>query len=477
MICLTLMEQSIDKNLKVLEKYQHQVDMIELRLDTLLRPLDISPDKVRSDFNLPVIITFRRKIDGGKFDGPEPFRKKILLAYAKQNFDFIDLEMGEHFPDVEKTVLDSNTKIIRSYHNFSTVPDNLETIIRTLASNSGEIAKVAVSPCNSIETLQLYKIFEKVKDIKNKIILGMGEFGLSSRILYKRVGSLLTFCSSSNNPGAPGQLNPEKMRSLYRAGDIDSRTDIYGIIGNPVKHSHSPEFHNKAYRLAGINAVYIPFPVDELVSFFKLADLLKIKGFSVTIPHKVKVLDYIDEKSSEVLKILSCNTVVKRKNSWIGYNTDMEGFLKPLMSRVNISAIKKCAVIGAGGAARAVIYALKDSGKEVTIFNRSIERAEALALDFNVPFYSLKELELLKDFDLIVQTTSVGMVPLIEKTPLPGYTFKKDQIVYDIVYTPRETRLLRDAKLSGSVTIDGFSMLEAQGKGQFELFTNLPYPQ
>ncbi|MCK5196799.1 MAG: type I 3-dehydroquinate dehydratase, partial [Spirochaetales bacterium] len=176
MICLTLTENSIESNLKVLEKNRHLIDMAELRLDMLCDPLAVDPGIIKSKFELPLIITYRKKIDGGRYEGTESYRRDVLYSYAKVGFDFIDLELGSSFPEVEKAALENKTRIIRSYHNFMEVPDDLDTVIRELASGPYEIPKAAVYCGGSSETLKFFKVFNKIKDIKDKIILGMGEF-------------------------------------------------------------------------------------------------------------------------------------------------------------------------------------------------------------------------------------------------------------------------------------------------------------
>jgi len=476
LICLTLMEKTIEADMEIIKINRPYIDMVELRLDKLDDPLAVHPEIVKLKFGIPSIITYRKKIDGGNYEGSEVYRRSVLHAYSKTKFNYIDLEMETSFSEVERSCEENGIIVIRSYHNFSRVPDNLEEIIRQLSTKRGEIAKVAVFPGSSSETLKLFEIFKKVKDIKDKILLGMGEFGLPTRILYKKIGSLITFCSSTNNIGAPGQLSPVEMKNLYQGDKIRENTLIFGIIGNPVMHTRSPGLHNKAYKRANIDAVYIPFLVDSIKSFLQLANLLGINGFSVTVPYKIDILKFLDEKSPEINSIHSCNTVLKRGDFWKGFNTDFNGFLKPLLSVVDASKLKKCAVIGAGGASRAVIAALKSIDVEVSIFNRSVKRASELAEETGSFFYSLTRVDLLNNFDLIVQTTSVGMTPLDNETPLPGYNFKAGQIVYDIIYTPLKTKFLKDAEAVGAVIIGGIEMLNTQGIEQFEIFMNQPYP-
>ena len=236
MVCLSLMENSIENNLETFKKYQNIIDIVELRLDMLDNPLKISPLNIRLMFSVPIIITFRRDIDGGHFRGSEKYRRSVLSEFAKIKFEYMDLEIDTTFTDVESMAHSLGVQIIRSYHNFNNVPANLESIIRTLSSKSGEIPKAAVFPANSTETLELFKVIDSIKDIKKKIIIGMGEYGIPSRILYKKLGSMLSFCSIKDKSAAPGQLSPEDMIYLYHVKKISKSTLVFGIIGNPVMH-------------------------------------------------------------------------------------------------------------------------------------------------------------------------------------------------------------------------------------------------
>ena len=200
---------------------------------------------------------------------------------------------------------------------------------------------------------------------------------LSSRILYKRLGSMLTFCSDKEV--APGQISAKKMKQLYRADTIDDQSRIYGIIGQPVLHSLSPQIHNRGFKEIKFNAIYLPFTVDSVRSFFSLAEMIKIAGFSVTVPHKQAVLPYLGKISREAKQIGSCNTVVRKQNFWSGLNTDYYGFLEPINGDLESKKIETALVVGSGGAARAVVWALRNRGCKVTIVNRSVERARLLA--------------------------------------------------------------------------------------------------
>ena len=193
------------------------------------------------------------------------------------------------------------------------------------------------------------------------------------------------------------------------------------------------------------------------------------------------MIEFLTEQSPEISRIMSCNTVSRSGKLWKGFNTDLDGFLEPLLSKIGSAGLKSenvqsGAVIGAGGAARAVIIALQSLGIKISVFNRSESRGEKLASEIGVSFFPLSRIDLLSDFDIIVQTTTVGMTPDVDNTPVPGYKFRKNQIVYDIIYTPLKTKFLKDAKAAGSITIGGMEMLTAQGIRQFEIFTNQQFP-
>ncbi len=476
MICLSLMEKSIKDNLKTFKKYQNTIDMVELRLDMLDDPTIFSPSKIKNLFSVPIIITFRRKIDGGNFKGTEMYRRLVLYEFSKNNFEYIDLEIDTNFSEVEQEAHLNGIRIIRSYHNFIEVPENLENVIRSLSKKAGEIPKVAVYPNNSKEALELFKVIDSVTDIKEKIVIGMGEYGIPSRILYKRLGSILSFCSVKAKLAAPGQLSPEEMDSVYHTKKINKSTLVFGIIGNPVMHSLSPKLHNYAYSRGCVDAVYLPFKVDDIAAFFNLAKILSIKGFSVTIPYKINILEFLDKISPEIKTIKSCNTVLREGNCWKGFNTDQDGFLTPLLPLLNGGNFKNAAIIGAGGAARAIISALSSCNIKLTIFNRTVDKGEKLAFETGTSFLPLTNAKYLNNYDIIIQTTNVGMSPYENRSPVPDCVFRKGQIVYDIIYKPEKTKFLKEAEKASAIILNGAAMLQAQGIKQYEIFIGQPFP-
>jgi 3-dehydroquinate dehydratase/shikimate dehydrogenase len=272
------------------------------------------------------------------------------------------------------------------------------------------------------------------------------------------------------------------MEDLYRFSQINRETPLYGIIGHPVMHTRSPEIHNRGYTAAGMPGVYIPFETDDLPSFLAWAWDAGFRGFSVTVPHKEAIISLLREKDPSVDAIGACNTIYRiPSGGWGGVNTDASGFLLPLLKRfpLGISG-RETAVIGAGGAARAVVFALQKEGARVTIYNRTVERAEKLALTWGCRYALLEELGGQSRPEILIQTTSAGMEQhgvAAEDDPIPRYRFQGDETVFEIVYAPPRTPLLIRAEEAGCQIIGGMEMLRAQGWEQFKIFTGTEYPE
>jgi len=485
MLCLTLTESTLAKDLEILERNRSYVSLAELRLDCLESGELADAAQFPKQAGLPVILTCRRVSDGGKCTLSDKMRLELLCSVAQGPFSYVDIEedikksdlkikMGDAKIDFEANLKARGIRIIRSFHDFEGVPADVFGRISKLSAR-GDIPKVAVTPQSVLDVITIFRIHDELKEIKEKIIIGMGSWGVCTRILYKRCGSMLSFCS--DNEAAPGQLSAKTMKELYHADELNEQTHIYGVIGNPVLHTKSPEIHNPGFHIIHYNAVYVPFLVDSVRAFFKLAELLPIYGFSVTIPHKRNVLPYLGRITREVKQIGSCNTVVHIQNMWKGINTDYYGFLEPVSDAITKGEIKSALVIGAGGASRAVVWALRNHDVKVTIVNRTIEHAKALALETMSSYDGLDRIGFYSGtVDLVVQTTSVGMDPQMNEDAAKGYVFSGKEIAFDLVYKPRETVFLRRAKEAGCRTISGASMLFAQGKLQFEAFTGYHYP-
>ena len=408
MICLTLSGPTILDNLKALADNKDYVDICELRLD-LLSPSEVAK---AADFpsmvDIPVILTLRRVSDGGKCTLQEKARRSLLIDTMKNGgFSYVDIEDDVKKSDVEEAAHSLGMKVIRSYHDFEGVPADIFSRVHSLASR-GDVAKIAVTPHNTADVMTLFRINEELKDVP-KIIIGMGEWGVATRILYKKMGSILTF-GSNGKAVAPGMISARELKLLYRADQLNDNTGIYGIVGNPVMHSLSPQIHNPGFHKIHYNAVYVPFLSESIRSFLTLAEMLRMRGFSVTVPFKVDVVKYLGNITREVKQIGSCNTVVRVPDMWEGTNTDYYGFIRPIEEEIDDDRIKSALVIGAGGAAKAIVWALKMRNVKVMIVNRTKSKADELARLYGVGSDSLDNISRYEGkVDLVVQATNMGL--------------------------------------------------------------------
>lgn len=474
MICLVLTGSTIEENVSQCNRNRQYIDIVELRIDLLHESSRVRAAMFPEMVDIPVILTIRRQSDGGRYVGSERSRLSLMESVLDGNFAYVDIEDDVKRSGAEQKARTKGIRIIRSKHDFNGLPADIYHKISKISAK-GDIPKLAVTPNSIMDLITLFRVRTELQSVEEKIVLGMGPYGLPSRILYRKMGSLWTYCSE--NPVAPGQISAQQMKELYHADRVDERTHIYGVIGNPVLHSFSPRIQNPGFWGINFNAIYLPFLVDSVRSFFILAEMLHISGFSVTVPHKQTVLPYLGKITREVKQIGSCNTVVRAKNLWMGMNTDYYGFIEPLVSEIDAKRIQSALVIGAGGAARAVVWSLRNHGCKVTIINRNTERARNLALETMSSYDSLEQASDYEHVDLVVQTTSVGMVPDSESDPIPGYRFNKNQVVYELVYRPKYTKMLQRALESGCRLLFGIDMLIRQGKHQFEAFTGYHYPK
>lgn len=256
--------------------------------------------------------------------------------------------------------------------------------------------------------------------------------------------------------------------------DINSHTFLYGVFGNPVTHSLGPVMHNSAFACVGYNGAYLAFGVKDIGNAVSAMKALNMKGASVTIPHKVTVMEFLDEVDEQATKIGAVNTIINKQGRLFGYNSDCVGAMKALSEKTKIKDMN-VAILGAGGAARAIGFGIALEGGKLTIFNRSTKNGERLAKDLDAEFYPLSDFKK-SQCQILINTTSVGMSPNVENIPIKAKYLEKHIIVMDIVYNPLKTRLLKEAENIGCVTIDGVAMFVYQAAFQFELWTGKKAP-
>lgn len=479
LLCLSLTSSTLAENLALARRYQRLVDMVEIRVDFLEQSQWSGIGKFPLECPLPSLCTIRRRCDGGSWIAPEEIRLQLLQTAANSNYSYIDLEAD--LPERTVSLRLPNQRVIRSSHDPRGTPSNLSLLARGLARNDREIPKIAVTPRGISDLKEIISVAHKMTG--PRIIIGMGDYGIPTRLLATRLGNFLTFTSVGRN-AAPGQLDPVTMQCLYRFGTFESGFPVFGIIGNPITHSRSPEVHNRGLSSASVPGMYIPFRVDSLAEFLELAPVLGIHGLSVTIPHKETVVPFLARVDSSVKAVEACNTLLWEDGGWTGYNTDVAGFLSPLNRLLSTGYIRRATVVGAGGAARAISWALRGANVDVLIVNRNLRRAQALAANIGADSIALNDVNLpgrVEQFsDLIVQATSVGMKSSAEdsllKDPIASVPLTGREIVYDVVYTPIDTPLLQRANKAGCMVISGVEMLLAQAFEQFRLFTGIDYP-
>ncbi len=491
-LCLCLTGSTLEENIAALDRYRDQVDLAELRVDYLKPEERFHIRNFPAKAGVPTILTVRRKQDGGRFEQGEGVRLVIIakgLSFAdpdkRRNFAYVDIEQDFHIPAIQEAARIFGTRIIRSMHCLDGLPGKLDAAWRSLSSSPYEIPKLAVQAHSIQDTERLIAFSSSLPHQEERIIVAMGEYGFCTRALAARTGSMFVYSSAAAAglaPSAPGQLDPDVQRSVYRVGEAKANWSVYGILGGPsVMGSLSPAIHNAGFRAAGIHAQYLPFPADDMDSFMRLADTLDLRGFSITVPFKERILPSLTWRSPEVDAIGACNTAVRTKDGWAGYNTDACGFRKAVlefMGREDLTGVRTC-IVGSGGAARAVAYTLKELGARACIINRSITRAKRLAEAYAFPWADMTEraVELIEQHnDLIIQTTSVGMEGGPPGDPIDWYEFTGKEALFEAIYNPNETPLMRRAREAGCKVTNGRSMLIAQAEAQFSLFTGKAYP-
>jgi 3-dehydroquinate dehydratase / shikimate dehydrogenase len=433
-------------------------DLVELRLDGVS---DVDVAGALADRRLPVVVTCRAAWEGGRFDGAEETRLALLARAIDLGAEFVDVEWR-----AERGAIGTNprTRLILSNHDFGGCPDDLAA--RALAMRGDDpaaIVKVAVTVSSLGDVMRL----QRDTDVGDRLVIGMGTPGEVTRICPWLFGAEWTFAGDA----APGQISAAVLNGQYRVRDASTSTRLYAITGAPLAHSASPAMHNAAFGALGIDAVYVPLATTDAREFLACAEALGVNGASVTAPLKTAWAS-CGVRLDEIARLAgAANTLSRSRDGWEATNFDLEGFLAPLAERIVTLDGASCAVLGAGGAARAAALALKSIGARVRISARRSERASALAAELGVESTPWPPAP---GWDLLVNATPVGTWPT-DESPVARDSLQGSR-VYDLVYHPRETRLLRWASELGIPTIGGLEMLVAQARRQFERWTGVEAP-
>jgi 3-dehydroquinate dehydratase/shikimate dehydrogenase len=461
-------------------------DLAELRVDRIADRPQVE-HLLRSAPSLPVIVTVRSPDEGGNPDQDEAVRRATLLDLARLQPAFLDVELATWQRDAAwrralTTTLDGTpTQLILSAHDFNATPADLPARMDQLESAGGDCHKLAVTPRDTTDALRLLAALTDRADPGRWIALAMGDAGLCTRVLAGKFGALLTFATLSDAASsAPGQPTLSDLRGRFRWDALQKDSRVLGVVGWPVGHSQGPLIHNAALAAAGMPHVYLPLPVGpeeaDLAAFLEYVHaqpVLGVTGLSVTIPHKVHALRWLEHRGFGVSDVPrrcgAVNTLARdAAGGWHGDNTDVLGIRTALADVIPDLRKQRALVLGAGGVARAVVVALQAAGADVVITNRTAARATALAAELGgqtVPWSDRGAA--CAGASLVVNCTSVGMWPAVAESPLPDTALRASQVICDTIYRPRRTRLLEDGKSRGCQVVTGVAMFIGQAEAQF----------
>jgi 3-dehydroquinate dehydratase / shikimate dehydrogenase len=478
-ICIALGFPDIDK---LLQHAQREIDegerFLEFRLDYLADPWRGTEAIRHLQAQYPdvtLLATCRRHQNRGKFNGSIEDQIRVLDAAIDAGAKAVDMEVeSAESVGVKLEGLRGRTCFILSYHNYETTPA-IEPVLRRMMkvpADAYKIVTTARKPSDIQRVLSLAKSHPKAP----LILLAMGEIGFPTRVLSTSQGGLYTYAAPASADGtASGQMCAKLLRNLYRVEKFTRSAKLYGVIADPVRHSISPAVHNRAFQSKRMDAVYLPFLVhpQHLRDYFSLAEKMGISGFSVTIPHKQKIMRYLDVIDPLARRIGAVNTVWRKAGKWRGSNTDAEGVTAPLAKKLRLSK-SSVLLVGNGGAARGAAYALVDAGAKLFIVGRNPDRVRALAKMCGAEPLMRDQLNG-RQFDAVVHATPLGMYPNVNecffRDEIPG------ELVFDMVYNPLETTLIRHAREQGKAVIPGIQMFLEQAAHQFEIWTGESAPR
>ncbi|MGD0627863.1 MAG: shikimate dehydrogenase [Terracidiphilus sp.] len=463
---------------------------IEFRLDSLAKPVEALPalkEFLSAHRDVTAIATCRRKHFGGHFVRSLSEELEVLLTAAEAGCQIVDLEV-ESAEEAKPAALakfreglkTTGTALLVSFHDF-TRTKGLEQAAERIEAFAPDFVKVVSTAKSLADNLAVLRLIEERSLFAQVVGIAMGEEGLVSRVLGPRAGAAFTFASFSDGAEtAPGQVTARVLRDLYRVEQLDQATRIYGVAGNPIAHSLSPLMQNTAFRKENVNAILLPLKVRALSDLLTLARELPLAGLAVTMPLKQEILPHLANpvagKSVPLTtKIGACNTLrIGADGKIVGFNTDVDGVVRPLEKRLKLKGAR-IVVLGAGGAARAAVFGLVDKGAEVFIVNRTQETAMALAREAKAKV--LKHEQFAKSrFDVLINSTPCGMTGSKQALPIKENELNAG-LVFDMVYNPLETPLLKLAVSRGIPVITGLEMFVQQGARQFEIWTGKPAPE
>ncbi|XP_031270968.1 bifunctional 3-dehydroquinate dehydratase/shikimate dehydrogenase, chloroplastic-like isoform X1 [Pistacia vera] len=497
MICAPLMVESAEQMVSDMDRAKAEgADIVELRLDFIRnfqprRDLEI----ILKNKPLPVLIVYRPKWAGGQYEGDEQKRLEALHIAEELGADYVDFELkvASDFKEKWQMRHQSDTKFVVSHYLGGITPsiEDLNHLVARMEATGADFVKLIASVTDITEIARIFQLISHCQ--VPTIAYSVGERGFMSQILSPKYGVDLVYGSLAGNPD-PGLPTIESLVQTYNVKHIDADTTVFGLISKPVSHSKGPLLHNPTFRYVNFNGIYVPMFVDDLKSFFCTYSRADFAGFSVGFPYKEAVTEFCDELHPPAQSIGAVNTIIRRPSDGklIGYNTDCEASITAIEDAIKEKessngktsfgsplAGKLFVLAGAGGAGRALAFGAKSRGARIVIFDIDFDRAKSLASAV------LGEARLLKDIAnfrpekgaILANATPLGMHPNTDRIPVAEETLQDYQLVFDAVYIPRKTRLLKDAEAAGAITVSGVEMFLRQAIGQFNLFTNGEAPK
>lgn len=435
-------------------------DLVELRLDGVG---DLEVASALAHRRLPVIVTCRPVWEGGRFAGSETDRLSLLQTALDRGAEFVDIEWRAEFAGLVAAT--GGRRVVLSFHDFDGCPADLTERARAMLATGADVVKIAVRARRLTDCLALLETARALDAPGRLVLIAMGEYGITTRVCAAKFGAAWTYAGQV--PGV-GQVDLPTLVNEYRFRSIGAATELYGVIGQPVSHSVSPAMHNAAFGASRRDAVYVPLPATDVADAVAFVNGFRMKGASITIPYKVALVERMDDIDETARRIGAVNTLRIDHGRWLGMNSDALGFLQPLVDRALDLRRLRASVLGAGGSARAVVSGLVRSGAMVTVHARRRAAAEALAGAWSVAAGPWPPDP--GSWDLLVNCTPMGLHPAVENSPVPLDRLT-GRLVYDLVYNPVETRLLREASHAGCEVIGGLDMLVAQAQEQSQWWT------
>jgi 3-dehydroquinate dehydratase/shikimate dehydrogenase len=480
-ICVAITGATPADMLRNAETIIRENHFVEFRLDYLPSPAAILPRLKQFLYErseVTAIATCRRVQTGGKFKGTITAELEVLEKAAQAGCHLVDVELqtAEHTKPAQMKKLRSlGAALIVSWHDFEGTKD-LDRVFERIKAFQPEFVKIVSTAKTLADNVTMMRFLDRRRDEANLIGISMGEQGTISRVLGLRAGSVFTFASAQvGEETGPGQIDARTLRETWRIDQIDASTRVYGVAGNPVRHSLSPLMHNMAFRRETVNGVFLPLQTTRVNDLLTLVRDVPLHGLAVTMPFKTEILKHLERTDVLSEKIGACNTVVRAQDGKLyGFNTDVAAIVRPLERRLPLRGAK-ILVLGAGGAGRAAVFGLVDRGSEVWVWNRTADEAKKLARQAKAK--TIKREQIAKmNFDVIVNATPVGMKSVKPASLLEPKELNT-RLVFDLVYNPLDTPLIRMAREKGLPVVTGVEMFVHQGARQFEIWTGKPAPE